>query len=247
MKFTTAISMLAAFPVIYAFNVYVRSSDDLIDVGDLDLFSHTWQAIYSAAGNKEAPCHFNGHIDHSVTLTIEGHWDDIGGSKHEYRDALVKASWESLRRLADQNSYNIWKDCCAETISTNCPAVGPNGCGATNSCHCPDGPNSRCRTLTKGHKVPSLMNISVSKNGAITANALRIAFRSDTKQQKGACGAVEIVAKAVSSFLFPLPLRPSLEPVSIFSVPRSTPQSHVSGHAIPPRANIPFYRTFLRY
>jgi biopolymer transport protein ExbB/TolQ len=54
MKFTTAISMLAAFPVIYAFNVYVRSSDDLIDVGDLDLFSHTWKAIYSAAGNKEA-------------------------------------------------------------------------------------------------------------------------------------------------------------------------------------------------
>ncbi|RSL68120.1 hypothetical protein CEP53_002722 [Fusarium sp. AF-6] len=217
MKFTTAIPMLAASAqVIHAFNVHVRSSDDLIDVGDLDLFSHTWQAIYAAAGNKEAvtigppailtqnkPCHFNGHTDHSVTLTIEGHWDDVGGSKHEYRDALVEAAWESLRRLADQNSYNIWKDCCAETISTNCPDVGPNGCGATNSCHCPDGPNSRCKTLTKGHKVPSLMNVSVTKNGAITANSLRIAFRSDTKEQKGACGAVEIVAKAVSSFLFP--------------------------------------------
>ncbi|KAJ4309792.1 hypothetical protein N0V84_011301 [Fusarium piperis] len=175
MKFTAAVSMLAAFPAIHAFNVHVRSSDDLIDVGDLDLKVHIWEAIYSAQGNKEAvtigppaipslnrPCHFTGHTGHSVTLTIEGRWDDVGGNRHEYRDAVIEAAWESLRRLADQHSYNIWKDCCGDTISVNCPPVGPNGCGVTNSCHCPEGPNSKCRTLTKGHKVPSLINASIT-------------------------------------------------------------------------------------
>ncbi|KAF5020216.1 hypothetical protein F66182_7781 [Fusarium sp. NRRL 66182] len=220
MRINTAIPVVAALaPVVLGMDVHVRAADDLIDVGDLDIFKHTWQAIYAAAGNKEGvtirpapiatqnkPCHFNGHTDHSVSVIVEGHWDDVGGRQHGYRDAMIEAAWESLKRISDRNSYSIWKDCCAETISTSCGNPGPKGCGATNSCHCPDGPNSRCRTLTKGHRVPAVMNVFTTKNGASTPNTLRVAFSSNTKESKGGCGTVETVAKGIASFIFPGPL-----------------------------------------
>ncbi|KAF4968361.1 hypothetical protein FZEAL_10403 [Fusarium zealandicum] len=219
MKFNSAITMLAVLaPFTNAMDVHVRSSDDLIDVGDLNLFKEIWQAIYSNAGNREGvtispapiptrnkPCHFDDHTDHSVTLAIEGHWDDVGGNRHEYRDAMVEAAWEALKKLSDQRSYNIRTGCCYESISTSCPIPGPGGC-SFKDCQCHSATNARCLGLVQGHRVPSIMNVYTTKNGATTANSLRISFRSDTAEEKGGCGMAETAAKGLASFIFPGPV-----------------------------------------
>ncbi|KAI9172827.1 hypothetical protein HJFPF1_02341 [Paramyrothecium foliicola] len=109
MKLIATIPLLDALaPAAHGFNVHVKAGDDLVYVGDLNVFHDTWEAIYSAWGNKEAvtiapqlietqnkACHWNAHIDHHVTLTIEGRWDDVAGNHHEYRDAMIKAAWET--------------------------------------------------------------------------------------------------------------------------------------------------------
>ncbi|KAH7176059.1 hypothetical protein EDB81DRAFT_863892 [Dactylonectria macrodidyma] len=162
----------ALSPVIYTFNIHVRSSDDLINP--------------LAIKTQNKPYHFNSHFNYYVTLIIKERQDNISSNYYKYQDTIIK------------------KDYYIKTSSTNCPVISPNRYGVINSCYCPNGLNLRYHTLTKGHKVPSLLNISVTKNGAITSNSLRmIAFQPNTKELKGAYSAVEVVAKAIASFISP--------------------------------------------
>jgi hypothetical protein len=124
MKLAALLPAIALATAVSAANVHVRASENMIEVGDLDIFAHTWAAIYAAAGNKEAVnidtsistqnkrCHHNNHPDHSVRVQISGKWDDVNGNQHQIRDAMVEAAWESLKRISNNHQYPIWKGCC---------------------------------------------------------------------------------------------------------------------------------------
>ncbi|KAM0273174.1 hypothetical protein ACHAQH_008444 [Verticillium albo-atrum] len=129
-----------------------------------------------------------------------GVWDDVGGNNHLGRDAMIEAGWAALKRLGDADEYHIYKDCCAEEISSTCNRDG-RLCGVDTGCGCHE-PNMVCRGSAKGHKVPSLLNVYLTHGGAATGNHLRMAFKSNAVEQKGACGKVEAIAKGLASFLF---------------------------------------------
>ncbi|RNJ58582.1 hypothetical protein D7B24_004452 [Verticillium nonalfalfae] len=214
MKFAAALLVLAFAQKVFGNPVvHVSTTDTMVDVGDLDLFKETWQAIYAAAGNQHAitshtenvvvqvkPCNIDKSHTRQITITIEGAWDDVNGRHHEIRDAMVEAAWKTIQDFSAKKEYNVWRNCCRNTIGSVCSQRGCDG-----GCGCAEDGNEaiRCDDLHHGHHVPAILNVSVEKHGELSGNRLRIAFSSQAAEELGGCHVATGIVKDLAGFVFP--------------------------------------------
>jgi hypothetical protein len=194
----------------------------MVDVGNVDLFANTWQAIYAAAGNQQSVLSdttvsgYNNQCNSwadgynlNVKVTINGQWGTLpGAGPHDSREALVQALWATLQQVSYQDQYNVFSMCYGFTWQESAPdwayASGAGGaCGcAKNSvqqnCGCSGAAEVSCRDRTFGHKVPSLIKANLyDANGELQADSLEITFASQAAGSSGGCSKIAKVAAAL--------------------------------------------------
>ncbi|KAF5632692.1 hypothetical protein F52700_6228 [Fusarium sp. NRRL 52700] len=195
--------------------VEVRVSDEMVQVGNIDLFASTWQAIYAENGNQEAitidktypgevnRCHADVDDDINVRVYIEGAWGDSGGTNHNNRDALVQAAWKAVNEISAKDAYDVFTGCCfTDPIQPNCIPPRNYACDQ-DSCGCQGGQHAVCSTRTTGHQVPSHINAYIyDANNNLLSDHLQITFTSASTEDSGGCGLVGQLVTEFAGFAF---------------------------------------------
>ncbi|KAB2573518.1 hypothetical protein DIS24_g11834 [Lasiodiplodia hormozganensis] len=202
----------------------VRYSDNMIDVGNMDLFAATWQTIYDTAGNERSvitdkstgtdnnPCTSKEDSDPDLTVSIKmnGAWGQTPGLEvNQMRDGLVQSMWEVLRNIADRNKYDVFGGCTGFTWQEGTAGDANAACGpaAATSCEnaCKDASDIasqvECSIKTTGYKVPSEMRVTAYIDNQLQADDLIISISAAKNPETGGCGIQGEIAKAVAGFI----------------------------------------------
>ncbi|KAK6220170.1 hypothetical protein QIS74_05672 [Colletotrichum tabaci] len=201
----------------------VRYSDNMIDVGNLDLFAATWQAIYAESGNTRAimtdrsfgtqtnECTHADDYDPDVTVQVKmnGAWGRTPGlSDNQMRDGLVQSAWEVLSRAAEPYGYEVFNGCRGltwmESVGyTSDAACGPkSGRNCEHACRNENSPGlAQCMNHTWGHKVPSSLRVTAYIDGRLQPDDLIIEFAARSNAVSGGCGWVGTIAGALAGFI----------------------------------------------
>ncbi|KAJ0165598.1 hypothetical protein CTA2_10655 [Colletotrichum tanaceti] len=201
----------------------VRYSDNMIDVGNLDLFAATWDAIYGEAGNTRAimmdrstgtqtnECTHASDYDPDLTVRvrINGAWGRTPGlSDNQMRDGLVQSAWEVLNRVADPYGYEVFNGCRGLTWQESVGYTSDAACGPSSSRNCEhacrneNSPGkAECKNLTWGHKVPSSLRVTAYIDGRLQPDDLIIEFGAQSNTTPGGCGLVGTIAGALAGFV----------------------------------------------
>ncbi|GJC94380.1 hypothetical protein ColKHC_03206 [Colletotrichum higginsianum] len=184
----------------------VRYSDNMIDVGNLDLFAATWQAIYAESGNTRAIM-----TDRSFgTQTNEcTHADDYDPDVTvQMRDGLVQSAWEVLSRVADPYGYEVFNGCRGLTWMESVGYTSDAACGRLSARNCEypcrneNSPGlAQCMNHTWGHKVPSSLRVTAYIDGRLQPDDLIIEFAARSNAVSGGCGWVGTIAGALAGFI----------------------------------------------
>jgi hypothetical protein len=202
--------------------VEVRYSDNMIDVGNTDLFAQTWQKIYGSDGNQQSiltdvpTTAFNGgcntwadEANLNVRTTINGQWGKVSGlGPHDSREGLVESLWAALKEVSAKNQWDVFNTCYGTTWQEGLPDWayhGQSACGGANptvakSCPCDIG-SAACKDHSLGHKVPSLIKANLYQDGTLLPDSIEIAFASAEVAAKGGCGTLPQVAGALAGFI----------------------------------------------
>ncbi|GME46624.1 uncharacterized protein ColLi_07663 [Neofusicoccum parvum] len=201
----------------------VRYSDNMIDVGNADIFAATWQTLYDTAGNERAimtdrsfgadnnQCTHaeDNNPDLTVRVQMNGAWGQTPGlEQHQMRDALIQSLWEVLKSVSDPYGYEVFTGCRGLTWMESV-AQDPNAaCGPASAVSCLDpcrNVNSpglaQCTTRTWGHSVPSSLRVTAYIDGQLQPDDLIITFESAVNPQGGGCGWMEHISAAVAGFI----------------------------------------------
>lgn len=204
-----------------------RFSDNMLNVGNVDLFAATWQAIYSAQGNDKGvviddaydaitnSCtHYTDEDpDVAVRVQINGAWGsvaDVGGPA--MRDALTTTLWEIVKQTSDPNEYQIFTQCAGFTWSESVAQVETAACGpiataGTCDAACESVSSSlgltQCDVMGWGHSVPSQIRITAYDDvGRLLADDIIIEFTAtDLTPEAGGCGLVGPVTSYMAGFI----------------------------------------------
>ncbi|KAL1633917.1 hypothetical protein SLS58_010861 [Diplodia intermedia] len=202
----------------------VRYSDNMIDVGNIDLFAQTWQILYDTAGNERSvvtdkdissdnnPCTSENDSSPDLTVSIKmtGAWGQTPGlEQNQMRDGLIQSAWEVLRNIADRNKYNVYGGCTGFTWQESVPGDANAPCGpkAATTCEeaCKDEsdiPGSvECSLVTTGYKVPSELRVTAYIDDQLQPDDLIISIESVVNPVTGGCGISGEIAKAVANFI----------------------------------------------
>jgi hypothetical protein len=203
--------------------VEARYSNEMVDVGDLDLHKVTWEEIYASTGNQRSvvtdnsydtygnPCtHGSAKADNRVRVNINGQWGRIAGlGPHDSREALIQSLWAVLDDISKPTGWHVFKECFGTTWQEGLPAWAYNGvsaCGGKNptvskACQCQIG-SAACRSHSWGHRVPSVIKVNLyNGEGALLADSLTINFASQKAEKEDGCGFAGKVASAVAGLL----------------------------------------------
>ncbi|EXL66279.1 hypothetical protein FOPG_17534 [Fusarium oxysporum f. sp. conglutinans race 2 54008] len=192
--------------------VEVRYSDRMVDVGNLDLFKNTWEEIYGGTGNQQSVVtdktfktftkgctSWADKPTINAQVKINGRWGRIPGvGPHDSREALVKSAWEVLKHVSDPAGWDVFTNCYGTTWQEGIPQwKGPHACGGRNptvqpECVCSIG-SAQCEHHSWGHKVPSVIQASLYRDGVLLPDMLRIEFASQSATAKGGCSQAETV------------------------------------------------------
>jgi len=226
MKFQSDIlvALVAVAPAVVSaaglVKVEVRYTDEMVDVGNLELFAETWQRIYSAQGNAKSvlsdtqfvtnatSCsHTSNKGDRQVRVQVNGQWGripDLG--PNDSRDALVASLSKVLEEVSKDTGYNVFSNCFGTTWQEGVPQwPGPHACGGLNptvrpQCMC-DAETAQCEFHAWGHKVPSSIKANLYRDGVLLADTLTIDFTSDGIPKDEGCGMTGKVIKNLVGFL----------------------------------------------
>lgn len=198
----------------------VRYSDNMIDVGDLDIFAATWQTIYDLAGNQRSVMtdrsvesdndrckhHEDMKKDLTVNVKMNGAWGQTPGlEQNQMREALISSVWEVLKAVSDKEGYEMFTSCYSLTWKEGGASKPENACGRTASRTCDTCGDSaglaECQTHVWGHKVPSSLRVTAYIDGQLQPDDLIIEFSSTVNPTTGGCGWVGEVASLVSGFI----------------------------------------------
>lgn len=231
LHFTTTLilaALTAPAPCANKYKIEVRSSEKLVDVGNIDLFAQTWKAIYAAEGNQQAVtidhtangqlarCHADFPTEVFVHTYVDGAWADVGGIHHEARDAMVEGMWAALQDISAQHQRDIFTGCCfTDDIGASCVPLKSRAC-TISICGCQHGQHAQCSTKTTGHLVPSHINAWVYFNG-VQRDYIKISFTTTHPEVDGGCGNAGKIASGLASFIFPGPLGAIFEKGIAFS------------------------------
>ncbi|EDU42198.1 hypothetical protein PtrSN002B_011343 [Pyrenophora tritici-repentis] len=200
--------------------VEVRYSNEMIDVGNLELFAETWQKIYSTAGNgrsilsdtsyttNASSCgSWDSKGDRDVRVKVNGQWGKIPDlGPNDSRDALVSTLSKVLDEVSKGTGYNVFSNCYGLTWQEAIPKwPGPHACGGANptvrpECMCDLG-TAQCETHSWGHKVPSSIKANLYRDGALLADTLTIDFSANAVAKDEGCGMAGTVTKALATFI----------------------------------------------
>ncbi|KAF9878470.1 d-amino acid oxidase [Colletotrichum karsti] len=200
-----------------------RFSDTMVDVGDLDLFKATWEAIYAEPGNARAittdraigaqnhECRPTSDTKEtvSVQLKMTGAWGQTPGlSNNEMREGLVTTMYEVLEEVANKNAYQVFSDCEGFSMIPSFPHDPNAACGpytsSGNNCDypCKGEPGIQCTTRKWAHRVPSFMRVTAYIDNQLQPDDLVVEFSSsNVNNEKGGCGWVGPVASALAGFI----------------------------------------------
>jgi len=203
--------------------VEARYTNEMVDVGNLDLRKVTWEEIYAAPGNQRSvvtdnsydtygnPCtHDSAKPDNHVRVNINGQWGRIAGlGPHDSREALVKSLWTILDDISKPTGWHVFTECFGTTWQEGVPQWAYNGvsaCGGrtttvSRECQCSIG-SAACRSHSWGHRVPSVIKVNLyNGEGALLADSLTINFASQKAEKADGCGFVGKVASTVAGLL----------------------------------------------
>ncbi|KAF6790755.1 hypothetical protein CSOJ01_14464 [Colletotrichum sojae] len=201
----------------------VRYSDRMVDVGNLDLFAVTWQAIYGETGNKRAimtdrsfgaqtnECTHYEDYDPDVTVQVKmnGAWGQTPGlTDNQMRDGLVQSLWEVLRTVSDPYGYEVYNGCRGLTWMESVGYTPEAACGPKSAKNCEyacrneNSPGlAQCMNHTWGHKVPSTLRVTAYIDGRLQPDDLIVEFGATKNQEAGGCGLVGEVAGFLAGFI----------------------------------------------
>ncbi|KAL1616236.1 hypothetical protein SLS54_008529 [Diplodia seriata] len=202
----------------------VRYSDNMIDVGNIDLFAQTWQVLYDTAGNERSvitdkdiqsdnnPCtaESDSKPDLTVSIKMNGAWGQTPGlQQNQMRDGLIQSMWEVLRNIADRNKYNVYGGCTGFTWQEGTPGNADSPCGPRSATSCEDACKDEsdiasqveCTVVTTGYKVPSELRVTAYIDDQLQADDLIISIDAAVNPTTGGCGIAGEIAKAVSGFI----------------------------------------------
>ncbi|KAF6802888.1 hypothetical protein CMUS01_15231 [Colletotrichum musicola] len=201
----------------------VRYSDRMVDVGNLDLFAVTWQAIYGETGNTRAimtdrsfgaqtnECTHYEDYDPDVTVQVKmnGAWGQTPGlTDNQMRDGLVQSLWEVLRTVSDPYGYEVYNGCRGLTWMESVGYTPEAACGPKSAKNCEyacrneNSPGlAQCMNHTWGHKVPSTLRVTAYIDGRLQPDDLIVEFGATKNQEAGGCGLVGEVAGFLAGFI----------------------------------------------
>ncbi|KAF4307713.1 hypothetical protein GTA08_BOTSDO04642 [Botryosphaeria dothidea] len=202
----------------------VRFSDNMVDVGNIDLFAATWQTLYDTAGNERSvitdksigtdnnPCTSKEDSDPDLTVSVKmnGAWGQTKGlEQNQMRDGLVQSMWEVLRNVADRNKYDVYGGCSGFTWQESTPGDPNSPCGRASAKQCTDACKDaadspemvECTVVTTGYKVPSTLRVTAYIEDQLQPDDLIIEIGAQKNPETGGCGIVGEIAKAVAGFI----------------------------------------------
>ncbi|KAL1853119.1 hypothetical protein Daus18300_011947 [Diaporthe australafricana] len=206
--------------------IEVRYSDKMIEVGNLDLFATTYQAIYAEDGNQRAvmmdrsfgadtnTCKSteDGDPDLNVQVKVNGAWGRTPGLQdNEMREALVASMWEVLQRVADPSGYEVFTNCRGLTWQESIGYTSEAACGPQSTRNCEE-PCSKegspglaqCMNQSWGHQVPSSMRVTAYIDDQLQADDLIIEFSSAVNPKDGGCGIIGDIAAELAGYVIPV-------------------------------------------
>ncbi|OJD30050.1 ureidoglycolate lyase [Diplodia corticola] len=229
MKTSTSTILLAAAAGLVsqasaAVQMDVRYSDNMIDVGNLDLFAQTWQVLYDTSGNQRSvitdksvgtdnnPCTSQHDSDPDLTVKIKmnGAWGQTPGLKqNQMRDGLIQSLWEVLRNIADRNKYDVYGGCSGFTWQEGTARDPKSPCGpvSATSCEaaCKDASDVahqvECSVVTTGYRVPSELRVTAYIDDQLQPDDLIVSIEAASNPTTGGCGIEGEIAKAVAGFI----------------------------------------------
>ncbi|KAH7049300.1 hypothetical protein B0J12DRAFT_100924 [Macrophomina phaseolina] len=205
--------------------MYVAYSDNMVDVGNLDIFKNTWQTLYETSGNERSvvtdksigtdnnPCtsKYDSDPDLTVRIKMNGAWGQTPGlEQNQMRDGLVQSMWEVLRNIADRNKYDVYGGCTGFTWQEGTPGDPNSPCGGpapSKSCAdaCKDAADSpemvECTIVTTGYKIPSELRVTAYIDDQLQPDDLIISIDAAKNPETGGCGIQGEIAKAVAGFI----------------------------------------------
>ncbi|KAF6825234.1 hypothetical protein CMUS01_09906 [Colletotrichum musicola] len=203
--------------------IEVRFSDTMIDVGDLDLFKATWEAIYAELGNGRAimtdrtigaqnhECRPSGDDKPTVNVQVRmnGAWGQTPGlSQNQMREGLVESMFEVLTEVSNKNAYQVFSSCKGFSMIPSFPhdpnaACGPYTSSGQNCDYpCRGEPGIQCTVRSWAHRVPLSMRVTAYIDNQLQADDLTVEFSStNVNNEKGGCGWVGPVAQALAGFI----------------------------------------------
>lgn len=206
--------------------IEVRYSDKMIEVGNLDLFAATWQAIYAEAGNQRSvmmdrsfgadtsTCKFaeDNDSDLTVQVKVNGAWGRTPGLQdNEMREALVTSMWEVLQRVADPTGYETFSGCRGLTWQESVSYTSDAACGPQSARNCEEpcrkegSPGlAQCMDHSWGHQVPSSLRVTAYIDDVLQADDLIIEFSSAVNPKDGGCGIIGEIAGALAEYTIPV-------------------------------------------
>lgn len=206
--------------------IEVRYSDNMIEVGNLDLFAVTYQAIYAEDGNQRSVMMDRSYgtfdntcksaeepdPDLNVQVKVNGAWGRTPGlAENEMREGLVAAMWEALQAVTTPSGYEVFSECRGLTWQESVGYTSEAACGPQSSRNCEEpcrkegSPGrAQCMNQSWGHSVPSSMRVTAYIDDQLQADDLIIEFASAKTPKEGGCGIIGDIAAQLAGYVIPV-------------------------------------------
>lgn len=226
MKTTIATSALATVcltsSVAALISMQVRYTDNLINVGNLDAFTATWETLYAAAGNlqgvvsdktygtDENACQTDDKEDLTVEVKMDGAWGIVGNATSaNMRDAIIVTMWNSLDALWNQSQYIIYEGCTGTTWQDTPLYSSTAACGPRSAASCAEACSDvgtpdlvQCTSSSYGSLLPSEIKVTTYEDGTLLADELTVTFAATANDiSDGGCGLVGTLTEKFASFI----------------------------------------------
>lgn len=227
MKFSSKIALATMAAQASALvQIEVRYSDNMIEVGNLDLFAVTYQAIYAEDGNQRSVMMDRSYgtfdntcksaeepdPDLNVQVKVNGAWGRTPGlADNEMREGLVAAMWEALQAVTNPSGYEVFSECRGLTWQESVGYTSEAACGPQSSRNCEEpcrkegSPGlAQCMNHSWGHSVPSSMRVTAYIDDQLQADDLIIEFASAKTPKEGGCGIIGDIAAELAGYVIPV-------------------------------------------
>ncbi|CZT49758.1 uncharacterized protein RSE6_10647 [Rhynchosporium secalis] len=221
MKLTSVLCLAFATAIpVQAFKVWASFTDELIDVGDLDIFWSVWNRMYDVSDlhgglSDVSRGALNGNCNHAsqkpqitARVILDGQWGSVGGlNGWRMRDALISSMWRTIQVAGEQHAYPVYNHCTGFSWQEGVPLHKWAACGPVAHVKCLENGGCpyglECQGFKWGHKLPSIVRINVyNHKGALRPDAYQVRISSSSNTNGGGgCGKAGAISEVLASFV----------------------------------------------